>query len=404
MPIRVEEQSYREFSARIQRTSSEAHLPLVGTFELTRRCPLHCVHCFNSLPVQDVAAHQRELATTEVIRILDEIVDAGCLWLLFTGGEIFVRPDFFAIYRHAMGQGLLLTLFTNALLITDDIADQLAEHPPFSIEVTLYGARQETYEAVTQVSGSFQRCLAGIARLRQRGLALQLKTMATRLTEADLLAMKDIAKTLAVPFRFDAMINAPLDERHDPCESRLSAETIVTLDLGDDARREQWQRLSETFLGAKPAANVLYHCGAGKNAFAIDPYGGLSLCLLSTTPQYDLRSGNFRTGWDQFLRAARAEPPRRETKCTQCGLKSLCGMCPATAQLESGDPEEPIDFFCRVAHLRAYAMGRAVPPHGPCAYCPGGSAYAELEEAAQRVTHGGGACAAASACSVVCPK
>jgi hypothetical protein len=53
-------------------------------------------------------------------------------------------------------------------------------------------------------------------------------------------------------------------------------------------------------------------------------------------------------------------------------------MCPANGELENGDPESPVDFLCRVAHLRAHAFGLAVPPHGDCEYCPGGSGYAAL--------------------------
>jgi hypothetical protein len=44
-------------------------------------------------------------------------------------------------------------------------------------------------------------------------------------------------------------------------------------------------------------------------------------------------------------------------------------MCPANGELENNDPEEPVDFFCRVAHLRAHALGLTVPPHGDCEHC-----------------------------------
>ena len=50
----------------------------------------------------------------------------------------------------------------------------------------------------------------------------------------------------------------------------------------------------------------------------------------------------------------------------------MCGMCPANGELENGDPEAPVDFLCRVAHLRAHAFGLAVAPHGECEYREGG--------------------------------
>jgi len=138
---------YADFSSRVHRQSAALRIPLSGSIEVTRRCPLHCVHCYNNLPAGD-GARSKELSYKQHRRILDEVADAGCLWLLYTGGEIFQRNDFLDIYTYAKKKGLLLTLFTNGVLITDSIADYLAEWPPFSIEITIYGSTRETYERV----------------------------------------------------------------------------------------------------------------------------------------------------------------------------------------------------------------------------------------------------------------
>ena len=85
----------------------------------------------------------------------------------------------------------------------------------------------------------------------------------------------------------------------------------------------------------------------------------------------------------------RARKITRPTKCTVCELKSsLCGMCPANGELETGDPESPVDFLCRVAHLRAYALGLPVAPHGRCEYCEGGEHYETLMRSATAVQQG----------------
>jgi radical SAM protein with 4Fe4S-binding SPASM domain len=123
----------------------------------------------------------------------------------------------------------------------------------------------------------------------------------------------------------------------------------------------------------------MYHCGGGVTSFAIDPQGGLSICVLSHADKFSLRTGSLRDGWDVALRDVRARKIRTPTKCTTCELKSsLCGMCPANGELENGDPEAPVDFLCRVAHLRAYALELPVAPHGHCEYCEGGEGYEEM--------------------------
>src|SRR5258708_37666428 len=99
----------------------------------------------------------------------------GTFWLLFSGGEIFARKDFLEIYTYAKKKGFLITLFTNGTLINDKIADYLVEWPPFSIEITLYGRTKETYETLTGIPVSYERCLGGIEHLRARKLPLKLE-------------------------------------------------------------------------------------------------------------------------------------------------------------------------------------------------------------------------------------
>src|SRR5713226_1994230 len=94
-------QSYAEFSLGVHQEAFPHRLPVNGTIEVTRRCPLACAHCYNNLPMGDREARQSELTYEEHCRIVDEIAEVGCLWLLYTGGEILARRDFLDIYTYA---------------------------------------------------------------------------------------------------------------------------------------------------------------------------------------------------------------------------------------------------------------------------------------------------------------
>jgi MoaA/NifB/PqqE/SkfB family radical SAM enzyme len=100
---------YSAFSDSFQSRMSKQRLPLNGTIEITRRCPLVCLHCYNNLAMGDTDARERELDYDEHCRLLDQLADAGCLWLLYTGGEIFARRDFLDIYTYAKKKGFLIT-------------------------------------------------------------------------------------------------------------------------------------------------------------------------------------------------------------------------------------------------------------------------------------------------------
>ena len=162
------EQSYDDFSRCLHQQCAERRIPVNGAIEVTRRCPLTCCHCYNRQPFADKEERERELTLNEHRELLDELQRAGTLWLLYTGGEIFAREDFVEIYRIARERGFLVSLFTNATLVTPEIADVLADLPPVSVEVTVYGSSRETYEHVTGVAGSFERCMNGLMLLKDR--------------------------------------------------------------------------------------------------------------------------------------------------------------------------------------------------------------------------------------------
>ncbi len=161
----MEQLSYGAFSADVHQRQAGERVPLQVSIEVTRRCPLECLHCYNNLPMGDMDAKRREMTKEEHFRVLDELVEMGCFWILYTGGEIFARKDFLEIYTYAKKKGFLITLFTNGTIINEQIADYLKEWPPFAIEITLYGRTRETYEALTAIPGSYDRCLRGIKLL-----------------------------------------------------------------------------------------------------------------------------------------------------------------------------------------------------------------------------------------------
>jgi radical SAM protein with 4Fe4S-binding SPASM domain len=385
----MEARTYGEFSRSIHGRYSGQRAPLSVSIEVTRRCPLDCLHCYNNLAMADQEARSRELSKEEHFRLLDDLADLGCLWLLYTGGEIFARKDFLEIYTYAKQKGFLITLFTNGTLITERVADYLQQWPPFAIEITLYGRTKETYEALTGIEGSYERCLRGVVLLRDRGLPLKLKTVPTTVNKHEVVAMKDFAeRELHLDFKFDSLINPRIDCSQSPLAVRLSPEEVVLLDLNwpkiAAEHREAAQR--DLKLSSESVqSDTVYSCGGGIDSFALDPYGHMSICVLSHQDTYDIRSGSVKEGWELFLRKVRARERRRISKCVKCRIRSLCSMCPANGELENGDAESPVDFLCEVAHLRAMALGLDVPGHGECDFCSGGRHYESVNESAHRI-------------------
>ncbi len=367
---------YGRFCRQLLQRTGGKRSPLRATVEVASDCPLNCVHCYNRAPMRERAARSPVLDFREHCRLLDELGRAGVLWLLYTGGEPFAREDFLDIYGVAREKGMIVSLFTNAVCLDEKTVERLTRARPFLVEVTLYGKTRETYERITRVPGSHARCLRGIRLLAESGLNLRLKTMALTLNRHELPEMKRYAEEeLGLPFRFDAMLNCRIDCSAEPLAYRLEPDQVVALDRGDPERMACWRELADRQLrGDRPGASPdqLYRCGGGVHSFAVDPWGGMSLCALSRRRVYDWRSGSFGQGW-QFLSEVRGQPATRPGRCTACQIRAICGICPAVAELETGDPEAHIEFMCRVGHARMKAFGLPVAPHGDCEYCQSGA-------------------------------
>ena len=352
----VPEIDYGDFSKTIHDKVIAKHIPLAFALELTYRCNLRCLHCY-----VDHSDIRNELSYSEISNIFDQAVAEGALWLLLTGGEPFVRKDFLDIYLDAKKKGLLVTLFTNGTLINSEIADFLAEWRPFSIEISLYGATKEVYETVTGIPGSYDKCMKAIDLLLERRLPLKLKSMVLTINRQELESMKAFAEQRNLSFRFDALINPRLDGSKEPSKVSLTPEEVVELDVSDKERFAAWQEFAEEFNRPPVDSDRVYLCGAGVESFHLDPYGQMSICTLARKPSYDLRNGSFKEGWHRFIPQVRAQKRRYNYPCPTCEKRFLCGQCPGWAQLEHDNQEEPVEYLCRIAHLRAEAFGMDSP-------------------------------------------
>ena len=350
-----------DWIGRIDRQAGDHPRPWYVTLELTERCNLRCVHCYVNRPAGDDEVRQNEMTLVEWQRILDQVAEAGTLWLLVTGGEPLLRSDFPQWYLYAKRRGLHVVFFTNGTLLTPELADLLAEYPPWETEITLYGATAQTYEQITGVPGSYARCRQGIDLLLERGLALNLKTMALTLNVHELPAMQRLADILGVSFRYDPAIQSRLEGHRGPLAFRLSPEQIVALECQDPKRVQEWQELCG-LSGLPVAQNNLFKCGAGLNTIHVDPYGVLYPCLMTRWLHYDLRVGTVEAAVRDFMPAVRRMTLTHDDTCRRCDLSVLCLNCPAWAQREVGDPEASELFHCRLAHLRQQGLGLNVQP------------------------------------------
>jgi radical SAM protein with 4Fe4S-binding SPASM domain len=263
-------------------------------------------------------------------------------------------------------KGLLLAVFTNAVLINSDHIRLFKDYPPRDVEVSVYGVTEETYERVTQTPGSFKAFMRGLNLLLSSGVKVRFKAMALRSNVHELPEISRFCRERTKDyFRFDPMLHLRFDadssrNAHILAE-RLSPEKIVEIERADPKRFESMQQHCDSLIMPELEendSNLLLRCGTGVKDCTIGYDGFLYLCSSLRHPEcrYDLRKGTLADAWHQFVprvRQIKSDSKEFMEKCGTCPLFNLCLWCPAHAYLETGKLDKYVEEFCKIAHARS---------------------------------------------------
>ena len=339
------------------------HLPIAAGIELTHRCNLACVHCYVNLPAADRVAKKREMTTTQAKAVIDQIVDAGVLYLTLTGGEPLLRADFAEIYAHAHERGLLITVYTNATLITDAVLELFVTRPPRMLEVTQYGFTAETYDRVVDAGdGQYARFRRGLDRLRKAGVRVSLKAMAMKANRDEIHDIRRWAEAEGLRFRFDTILSPRIDGGRKPLEQRLSPDEAVALEADDQKRQAEFSEFCHVFDNRLPADDHRYQCGAGANTFLIDPYGKMHVCELSRRPGWNVLERSLLEGWQKAVPQLLTLTRQHTDGCGSCLGAASCSSCAGMAELEGVSSDDGDLYHCGINDQR---MSRAFGPAHP---------------------------------------
>jgi radical SAM protein with 4Fe4S-binding SPASM domain len=340
-----------DFIRKFNIKSENLRIPISGSIDLTQRCNLRCIHCYLGQKTAPRVNPGREMRTGQILSLIDEITEAGCLFLLITGGEPLLREDFPEIYRHAKKSGLIVTVFTNGTLLTERVLDLFDDLPPQIVEISLYGATAGTYEKITGIPGSYEKCLTAVSRLIERKIRVGLKTILMTVNSHEFFDLEDIAKKYGVKFRFDAAIFPCLNGDMSPLVLRVSPHEAVEKEFFDKDRAREWVQYFRRSQALLPNDN-LYQCGAGVTGFHINSYGSLQPCIMPTGIKYDLSKGSFLTGWRGIIASIRDKKAGNAYLCNRCEKRHLCGFCPAFSKMETGAEDNSSDYLCSIGKYR----------------------------------------------------
>jgi len=310
--------------------------------EVTKRCNLSCQHCY-------VAGKQRELTTQAVFRLFDEAADEGCLMVTLTGGEVAMRSDWLELAAAVRKRRMMVNVYTNGTLLTEEDCVALAKLKPMFVGVSLYGSRAEVHESITKVPGSFERSVSALRRLRELGVTCQIKNVLMPENLHDVRATGELARRLDCVYSFDPTVSPKADGDASVTEHRVTADELWPFYLEQLYAKPRKVRTDGDGNGRPVARN----CSAGFSSAFVDASGDVYPCMGFPPAWGDVSEASLNEIWRGPAATMHRRLMQRElSTCNRCDLLKYCtARCPRLALLEDGDMSGPSHRACELAKL-----------------------------------------------------
>lgn len=331
--------------------ASHLHIPLNGTFELSPVCNFACRMCYVRKTQKEVQSSPRKILTLDDWRrIAHEAKNAGMLELLLTGGEPLLWPDFWTLYDELTDMGFLISINTNGSLIDEQAVSHFRDKPPQRINITLYGASDETYKRLCGASGVFTKVDLAIRGLMDAGITVKINCSLTPDNAEDIDWIVDYAKerntVLSVStYMFPPVRRAPdqigVNERFTPEQSAYYMMRYLRRNRGEEKFQGYLRSILDGYaepLGLETdcidPVDGKIRCRAGKASFWVTWDGWLLPCGMMTQPKIELKGQSFLEAWERLTDAA--SEVCLSGLCDKCDNREICHPCAAVAYAETG--------------------------------------------------------------------
>lgn len=349
---------------RLVNKANEARIPITANFELTPTCNLHCDMCFIRMEHSAVQAMGGVRTLKEWLDTARQLKEMGTLFILLTGGEPMLYPHFKELYTALREMGFILTINTNGTLIDEDIARMFQRLKPRRVNVTLYGASNETYQQLCRSPHGFDQCMKGLQLLKAHGIDTKMNLSIVQENVHEYPQLLDIARQQDIPAEVNSyMFSCTRSTCHptrDITKHRLDAYQAGMAEMeylrykkGKDFKAYA-QGMAQNFLqGVYATTDLGLDCRAGKSSCWFDWRGRLTPCCVMEEPAVILKETTVAEAWKQIVTTSESLP--KHTECNGCSLRIICDVCYAAACHEK-KAYGNLNYLCEMSSTKKEAF------------------------------------------------
>ena len=343
--------------------ASVAKIPLAGTFELSPVCNFACKMCYVRKTMESIKKEGKSLRTaTEWIALARECKEAGMLYLLLTGGEPFLYPDFRYLYETLHDMGIIISINTNGTMIDKETLSWLKDHAPARVNITLYGASPETYGRICGNPSGYQRAIDAILALKEAGIPVLINASMIPENKEDMQDIIQFGKKHDIVVRAGTYMFPPIRRKAEDTDSRLIPEEAGRLNVLKQyyiLDEEDFITTGESYLKSCYEdsdeetdtwgdTGEQMRCRAGRSTFWIDWEGKMTACGIMDFPvaKYPFEEKFFDCWMDLTERVRKSTVLNG---CKNCNKKEICRPCAALIYAETGDVDSKAEYLCKMA-------------------------------------------------------
>lgn len=357
---------------RLFQKAAGMHCPINGTFELTPLCNMNCRMCYIRMSETEMRRRGQPYTAAQWIEMGKICRDNGMLFLLLTGGEPFLRPDFQEIYTALSGMGLVISINSNATLIDDKTVAWLRKNPPSSVNVTLYGSSNETYARLCRNPKGYDQASQAVDRLLDAGIPVNLNASFTPLNVEDMEGIYAFAKARNLNIRSSCYMFPPVRNgkqdvgedgaRFSPREAGAALYRARRCQMNGECfdrflSHMRMELPSQEDWECSQVPDGHMQCMAGRCSFCITWDGRMTPCGMMNAPAARPFEDGFRESWETICgETSRILLP---AACTGCKKRHGCTVCGALTMAEGqGDSTRKPEYLCQMTDAYLELCGK----------------------------------------------
>lgn len=323
--------------------------PMTAHLDITWRCDLDCQHCY--LDQKD----SPELTTAEWHNVIDQVADAGVLTVVWSGGEVTLRPDFLELLEHAARRNLLSRVKTHAGNLDAAWVEHLRKNRTAQVDVSVYSLDPQVHDTFTRRPGSLAATIAGIRATRQAGIPVRVAVYVLAHAIDEIPSLAKYFGDLGCEVGFSTKTQ----------RDQSATTALDVLELEGELLLRARTLISQVSRSAKRPATLPQHgqadpCQAGRSLAYVSPDGQVWPCVTFPMPFGSLREQPFAAIWHEspVRKALTAWNNGARTACQTCAGSGFCSYCPGAAYKITGDFRQAPGAFHNEtrARMRAHEL------------------------------------------------